>query len=688
MSLAAALIYWIIVAIWLAVLSTVGIAYWKNPRTFGTTRLLLLVVAIDTIRNVIENLYFGSYFGAQYGFLPSALVEILGKPGLLIIPKLINVFAATGVLCLLLLRWLPMASRERTKAESDVREKSDALAQEMEEHRRLFEASADLIIVTDHQRRITRISHSSECILGYSPEEVVGQSGRDFVCPSDVETLRQELLLCSEGKAIRNFECAFIHKRGHFVTLALTGVWSEQAQRYFLIGRDMTEQKIAERKLNHLAHYDQLTGLPNRVSLFKDLNELTDVPLQPVSIAIFDLDGFKDVNDTLGHSTGDQLLTQVAVRMCALTPAPGQVYRLGGDEFVVVLQGCSDPLEFSAIVQSILGSLETRFDAGSHRAYIGASAGITIAPADGLTPEELIANADLALYEAKGSGGHKSRFYTSTMRAKAQMRHEMEGEIRRALAQGEFVLHYQPQLNLRDGAVIGAEALLRWQHPERGLLGPAAFIDIIAQSSMASEIGNWVLQTACKTAASWCKAGLPPVRLAVNLFPAQFHEEALALQIGTALRDSGLPPEMLEIEITENVALSNDPHIIDSLRSLREKGVGLALDDFGTGYASLSSLRRYPLTRLKIDRSFVSTIGADSSTVETAVASSIIAMAHNLGFSVTAEGVETNAQAAFLVGKRCDEVQGFLYAKPLPSNEFEMFLAAKQNAAPDILLAG
>jgi EAL domain-containing protein (putative c-di-GMP-specific phosphodiesterase class I) len=196
--------------------------------------------------------------------------------------------------------------------------------------------------------------------------------------------------------------------------------------------------------------------------------------------------------------------------------------------------------------------------------------------------------------------------------------------------------------------VIGAEALLRWQHPERGLLGPAAFIDIVAQSSMASEIGNWVLQTACKTAASWCKAGSPLVRLAVNLFPGQFHEEALALQVGTALRDSGLPPKMLEIEITENVALSNDPHIIDSLRSLREKGVGLALDDFGTGYASLSRLRRYPLTRLKIDRSFASNICADSSAEET----------------------------------------GFLYAKPLPSNEFEMFLAAKQNAAPDILLAG
>jgi diguanylate cyclase (GGDEF)-like protein len=437
-----------------------------------------------------------------------------------------------------------------------------------------------------------------------------------------------------------------------------------------------------------LAHYDQLTGLPNRVSLLKAIGELTDAPLQSASIAIFDLDGFKDVNDTLGHSIGDQLLAQVAVRMCALTPAPGQVYRLGGDEFVLVLPGCSDPLEFSAIVQSILGSLETRFDAGSHRAYIGASAGMTIAPADGLTPEELIANADLALYEAKTAGGHKSRFYTSAMRAKAQMRHEMEGEIRRALAQGEFVLHYQPQLNLRDGAVTGAEALLRWQHPERGLLGPAAFIDMVAQSSMASEIGNWVLQTACKTAASWRKAGLPPVRLAVNLFPAQFHEEALALQVGTALRDSGLPPEMLEIEITENVALSNDPHIIDSLRSLREKGVGLALDDFGTGYASLSSLRRYPLTRLKIDRSFVSNIGADSSAEETAVASSIIAMAHNLGFSVTAEGVETNAQAAFLVGRRCDEVQGFLYAKPLPSNEFEMFLAAKQNGVPDLLLAG
>jgi diguanylate cyclase (GGDEF)-like protein/PAS domain S-box-containing protein len=649
--------------------------------------MLLIVLAIDTLRNIVENLYFGLYFGAQYGLFYNDFILLLGRPSLLIIPKLINVLAATGVLYLLLLRWLPMASGERVRAESEIRQTADALAHEMEEHRCLFEASVDLIIVTDHQRQVTRISRSSKCILGYSPEEVVGQHGGDFVCRSDVQTLHRELLLCSEGKAIRNFQCDFIHKNGHFVTLALTGVWSEQVQRYFLIGRDMTEQKIAERKLNHLAHYDQLTSLPNRVSLFKDLEALTGAASEPTAMAMFDLDGFKDVNDTLGHSTGDQLLAQVAARMCALTPARGQVYRLGGDEFVLIVPGCSNAREFSVIVQSILSTLETRFEAGPHRAYIGASAGMTIAPADGLTPEELIANADFALYEAKASGGHKGQFYTSALRARAQTRHEMEGEIRRAVALREFVLHYQPQLSLRDGVVIGAEALLRWQHPERGLLGPAAFIDLVAQSSMASEIGNWILQTACKTAASWRKAGLPPVRVAVNLFPAQFHEEALVLQVETALRDSGLPPEMLEIEITENVALSNDQKIIDSLQGLRDRGVGLALDDFGTGYASLSSLGRYPLTHLKIDRSFVSNIGADSCSKETAVASSIIAMAHNLGLSVTAEGVETNIQAAFLIDKRCDEVQGFLYSKPLPAGEFEKFVGENRNGS-SALLAG
>jgi EAL domain-containing protein (putative c-di-GMP-specific phosphodiesterase class I) len=266
------------------------------------------------------------------------------------------------------------------------------------------------------------------------------------------------------------------------------------------------------------------------------------------------------------------------------------------------------------------------------------------------------------------------------MRSTVQARREMEAELHRAATANEFVLHYQPQLRLSDGAVVGAEALLRWQHPTRGLLAPGRFIDALSRSPEALRVGRFVLQEACKAAASWKSSGMPAVRMGVNLFPAQFTEEFLLPDVEQALAISGLAPDRLEIEITENVALSSQDKIIPLLRALRETGVGVAFDDFGTGYASLSCITKYPLTRIKIDRSFVKNIFAESSAEDTAVASSIIVMAHNLGLAVIAEGVETLAQVAFLHAKDCEEVQGFLYARPMPSAEFEAFLTRNGNA--------
>jgi PAS domain S-box-containing protein len=262
MSMAAALVYWVIVSIWLAVMATVAVAFFRNRRTFGTSRLLLIVVAIDTGRNIIENVYFGLYFGAQYGLLPTAVGGVLGQPTLLIMPKLINVIAASIVLGLLVLRWLPLAQRERANADSEVLEKSNALNQEIEEHRRLFDTSVDVIVVTDAARVITRISASCATVLGYQPSEMVGRYGGEFVAPDFIEVLRAELLASIDGGATRNFRSDFLHKDGYPVTLAWTGVWSAKAQRFFLIGRDESEQKRAEEKLTNLAHVDQLTGLP------------------------------------------------------------------------------------------------------------------------------------------------------------------------------------------------------------------------------------------------------------------------------------------------------------------------------------------------------------------------------------------------------------------------------------------
>jgi diguanylate cyclase (GGDEF)-like protein/PAS domain S-box-containing protein len=684
MPLVAALIYWVIVALWAAVLTTVCISYCRNMRTFGAARLLLSVLAIDTVRNIIENVYFGFYFGAQYGLFPGAIAGVLGSPTLLIIPKIINIFAACMVLGLLLMRWLPEAARERSNTNEDLRHTSDALRQESEERRRLFETSLDLILITDRRGNFVRVSPSSAAILGYSPDEMVGHSAVEFIYPDDLDPTRREMRLARTGHETRNFESRYIHRGGRVITLAWSGVWSEPEQKHFFIGRDMSERKVAEEKLLHLAHYDQLTGLPNRVSLRKDLGELIERCREPngepIAIAMFDLDGFKDVNDTLGHSTGDELLQEVARRLTALA-AGANIYRLGGDEFVAILPRCGGQAEVAEFVAQVLKHLSDCFYIKEQRLFIGASAGVAMAPADGSDVEELIASADLALYAAKASGGNSCRFFVPDLRAKAQERRVLDLELRRAHVDGEFELFYQPQIRLNDGMVVGAEALLRWRHPERGVLAPAAFIDTLASSGLAHEVGNWILRTACQQMAAWHAKSFPPIRIGVNLFPVQLHNGTLLEDVEAALSRSGLPPEALELEITENIALGSDETMLMPLAALRERGVGLAFDDFGTGYASLIYLTRFPLSRIKIDQSFVRKISDIDKTEDTAIVRSVIVMAHNLGLEVIAEGVETVEQAAFLRTQGCEEVQGYLYAKPLPAREFEQFLAGNVSGA-------
>jgi PAS domain S-box-containing protein len=310
-------------------------------------RLLLSVIVIETVRNIIENLYFGLYFGGQYGLFPASIVGVLGNPAYLILPKIMNVVAACAVLGLLVLRWVPLASRERADADADIKQKAQALNQEAEERRRLFETSLDLILVTDRKGIFGRVSPSSLATIGYRPDEMIGHSGAEFIYPEDLEATRREMQLARTGRHMRNFETRYVHKSGRIVPLAWSGVWSEPEQKHFFFGRDMTERKLAEEQLRQLAHFDQLTGLPNRVSLYKDidtiLKERAGDPARPMTVATLDLDGFKDVNDTLGHPVGDRLLQEVARRLAAVSDETC-VYRLGEDEFVLVLKNCGDPL--------------------------------------------------------------------------------------------------------------------------------------------------------------------------------------------------------------------------------------------------------------------------------------------------------------------------------------------------------
>jgi diguanylate cyclase (GGDEF)-like protein len=433
---------------------------------------------------------------------------------------------------------------------------------------------------------------------------------------------------------------------------------------------DVTDQMRAAEQLKRIAHYDQLTGLPNRLTLQRELGRLLSGDGGPTSIALFDLDGFKDVNDTLGHSTGDQLLIEVGQRLVEVAGDRGQVCRLGGDEFIVIVPGCGNPLVMSEIVEAMLKRLTEPFTIGDHVLHVGGSAGVAIAPNDGKSVDELIANADLALYQAKSAGRRAYRFFLPVLRAQAQARRSLDLELRRAYSENELELYFQPQVRLADGAVVGAEALIRWRHPVAGILAPGTFIDTLAASAIAPEVSRWIIHTACSKTAGWRARGLHLSRIAINLFPTQLGDDALLHDLNEALRETGLPAEVLELEITENVALDFGDAAV--LQKIRDRGIKIAFDDFGTGYASLSYLTRFPLSRIKIDRSFIGKITDDAG--DAAIVRSLIAMAHNLGLEVIAEGVETTAQAAFLLNQKCEEAQGYLYSKPLPATEFEAYL--------------
>ena len=562
-------------------------------------------------------------------------------------------------------------------ARGEMRQAKDTLAT-------VIDTSHVAIVCCDPDQSVVLWSRGAERMFGYGAEEALGRQ-RMLVPPAGMTEAQALFRRAYEGETIRDLHVKRRRKDGALldVRLAAAPMYNPDGtvRSVAFAYEDITDRKAAEEQLRRLAHYDQLTGLPNRALLQQELRRLLakDGGKAPTSIVLFDLDEFKDVNDTLGHSTGDQLLIEVGRRLMGVAEersVVGLASRLGGDEFVVILPNCGDPRCVSEVVNLMLKRLNEPFVINDQVVHLGASAGVAIAPQDGADVEELIANADLALYQAKSEGGRNLRFFMPVLRAQAQARRSLGLELRRAFTDNEFEIYFQPQIRLSDKAVVGAEALLRWRHPQRGVLGPGAFIDTLAESAIASGVGRWIIRTACEQSAAWRAMGLPLARVGVNLFPSQAYDEALFQDVMEALRDFALPADALELEITENIALNPEDSAV--LQRLHDAGVKLAFDDFGTGYASLSYLTRLPLSRIKIDRSFVGKITNDAH--DAAIVRSLIAMAHNLDIGVIAEGVETLEQASFLMNEDCEEAQGFLYAKPLPAAEFEAYLRSQRLA--------
>lgn len=389
---------------------------------------------------------------------------------------------------------------------------------------------------------------------------------------------------------------------------------------------------------------------------------------EPVCVLSIDLDDFKEVNDTLGHLFGDALLSAVAGRLSDCTRPIDTVARIGGDEFVMLLPGIADPIQAAIVADRVIAAVAEAFVFEGHSINVSASVGFAIHPTFGQDSGDLVSNADLALYQAKAEGRHCRRMFVPALRERAMQQRTQDFELRRAYERSEFELFYQPQVRLADGALLGAEALLRWRHPTKGLLSPGAFLPTLDAGPMAAQVGNWVLATACKQAARWRRQGAPGFRIGVNLFGAQFRTASLIDLVRAALDGSALPPDALELEITENIILRHDDDANAPLRALKELGVGIAFDDHGTGYASLSMLKTVPLTKLKLAQSFVR--GMSTSDEDIAIVRAVLYLGKSFRLCVIAEGVETEEQRQILVRQGCTEGQGYLFGRPMPIDDF------------------
>lgn len=445
------------------------------------------------------------------------------------------------------------------------------------------------------------------------------------------------------------------------------------------IGTDISERKLAENalreqqsRLNYMAFHDALTSLPNR-SLFYDRIHHGLARARransKVALMLLDIDRFKIVNDSLGHDAGDILLKAIAMRLTEGVRDMDTVARLGGDEFVVVLEGIHDVDDVVFVANKLLATLARPLEISGHDISATVSIGVSIFPDDGADTDELLKNADIAMYKAKEAGKNNCQFYTKGMNATAVNYLLLENDLRRAIDQGQLTLYYQPQIDLKTGNMTGVEALVRWQHPERGLVSPAHFIPLAEETGLIVPIGEWVLREACKQKKIWLEAGKNVGQVALNLSPRQFRQKNFPGKVETILRETGLDPKYLELEITESCAMEHAGETITQLNQLNQMGIQLAIDDFGTGYSSLAYLQRFPIQKLKIDRSFIHDIHDDAN--DAAIAKTIIGLAHNLQLCVVAEGVENEVQADWLRNQGCDQAQGFLYAKPMTAKQLE-----------------
>ena len=545
----------------------------------------------------------------------------------------------------------------------------------------VFESTQEGVLITDLTPQILSVNRAYCRITGYTEDEAIGRN------PNMVRSGHQDIgfyqAMWRSVLETGHWQGEIWNRRKNgelfpqFLTISTVYDSEGMPTNYVGVMTDISQIKQSEHRLEHLAHYDPLTDLPNRLLIQSRLEhalERAERMRRRVAVLFIDLDRFKDINDSLGHPVGDELLKSIAQLMSSRLRDEDTLGRLGGDEFLVVLEDVNQSEDAAGVANTLIQLLEEPILLPSgHEVYVGASIGISLYPDDGDSVTGLIQHADVALYQAKDQGRNTYHFYTSALTDTVNIRLELESRLRRALGQDEFVLHYQAQVDMATGAVIGCEALVRWLDPHSGLISPAQFIPLAEETGLIVPLGEWVLRTACTQAKEWMDAGMPALKMAVNLSGRQLQQRHVVQRIATVLAETGLPADRLKLELTESMIMGRGEEAVALLSSLRDLGLSLAIDDFGTGYSSLAYLKKFPIDELKIDQGFVRDIPTDPNDME--IAATIIAMARNLKLKVVAEGVETQEQLAFISQHGCHAYQGYLFSRPVPAEEFTKLLS-------------
>ncbi|MGN8105187.1 phosphodiesterase DibA [Pseudomonas sp. 22072] len=561
--------------------------------------------------------------------------------------------------------------------------RAHALQQPLKENRErlrqaaaVFDCTREGVLVTDTQGLIVHVNRAFMEITGYQCEDVMGQRPSLFKSGRHSAHFYQQMFQALESTGEWSGEIWNRRKSGEvypqWQTIRVIHDDQGQVSHYVAVFSDISAMKNSEHELAHLAHHDPLTDLPNRL-LFTDRAEQAlasaQVHKRGCALLLMDLDHFKIINDSLGHNVGDQLLKLVAERLSGLFGPGVTLARLGGDEFAVLAESCPQVVQAAALAQRMLNAMKDPFIFDGNQLFISASIGISLFPSDALSAEQLLRNADSALFKAKSAGREGYALYTEELTAHAQHRVEIAGELRRALDQHELRVYYQPVHDLHDSRLVGVEALVRWQHPERGLVPPGEFIPIAERTGLIAEIDAWVMDQACRQMCQWLADGAPLSFIAINVSSRLFARRELYEQVAQVLHATGLDPAFLELEVTES-AVMDDPEVaLEQLHRLRELGLRLAIDDFGTGYSSLLRLKRLPVQKLKIDQGFVAGLPWDED--DAAIVRVVIALAKSMGMQVHAEGIEQVEQARFLLDQECDMGQGYWFGRPMPAHEID-----------------